>query len=259
MLRTVSKIGPVLDLFTVERSEWGVSEVAETLGSPTSSVHALLSSLADVGLLACTPQGRYRLGWRVLALAETLRATVDLRAVALPVLRELNERFHETVHLAVLDRGQALYVEKLEGTRQVRVAGVRAGTRLLAHSSGVGKVLLADRTEGEVRHILALDGVRKYTTATVTGMDDILRELADVRRQGYAYDWEQMIPDCCCVAAPVHDANGRVAAAVSVTVPSYRFRPRVDEFRAAVVAAGREVSMQLTESQGGSSRAPALA
>jgi DNA-binding IclR family transcriptional regulator len=251
MLRTVTKIGPVLDLFTIERPEWGVSEAAEELASPTSTVHALLSSLADVGLLACPSHGRYRLGWRVLELAETLRATADLRAVALPVLRRLHERFHETVHMVVLDRGQALYVEKLEGTRQVRVAGVRAGTRLLAHSSGVGKVLLADRTEGEVRHILALEGVRKYTTATVTGMDEILCELAEVRRQGFAYDWEQMIPDCCCVAAPVRDANGRVAAAVSMTVPSYRFKPSADEFRAAVVEAGRDMSVQLAESQGG--------
>ena len=87
MLRTVSKIGPVLDLFTVEHPEWGVSEAAEALGVPKSSAHALLSTLADVGLLAATSHIRYRLGWRVLALGETLRATLDLRSAAHPANR----------------------------------------------------------------------------------------------------------------------------------------------------------------------------
>jgi DNA-binding IclR family transcriptional regulator len=100
MLQTIQKIGPVLDLFTAQRPDWGVTEVADAVGAPRSSAHALLTSLAETGLLQCRARGRYRLGWRVVELNEALRASVDLRAVAYPVLRRLADQYGETVHLA---------------------------------------------------------------------------------------------------------------------------------------------------------------
>lgn len=90
-LQTVQKIGPVLDLFTVRRPEWGVTEVAAEIGVPRSSAHALLASLVDIGLLQCRSRGRYRIGWRVVELNQTLQGTVDVRTVAAPALAALSE------------------------------------------------------------------------------------------------------------------------------------------------------------------------
>ena len=103
-LQTVQKIGPVLDLFTVERPEWGVSEVAGELGVPRSSAHALLASLVDIGLLQCRARGRYRIGWRVVELNQALQGTVDVKSCAAPILQALSEKLGETTHLAVLER-----------------------------------------------------------------------------------------------------------------------------------------------------------
>jgi DNA-binding IclR family transcriptional regulator len=223
MLLTVKKIGPVLDLFTVERPEWGVTEVAERLGTAKSSAHALLVSLADVGLLACTSQSRYRLGWRFLDLGETLKASLDLRGSALPLMRALVTRHRETVQLAVLDRGRVLFVERLEGTHPVRFAGAPVGARWPAHATASGKVLLAPRPRGEVERIACTEGLEALTARTHTALEPLLAELEDVRASGLAVDIEESVPGVSSIAAPVHLERGVTVAALSVAVPTSRY------------------------------------
>lgn len=246
MLQTIQKIGPVLDLFSAQRPDWGVTEVADAIGAPRSSAHALLSSLAETGLLQCRARGRYRLGWRIVELNETLRASVDVRAVANPVLRQLVEQYGETVHLAVLENDRVLYVDKLPGTRQLMVAGVRVGTRLEPHCSAVGKTLLAHRPSEEVQRILAARPLRRVTPATRTDPRVLTAELATIRSSGIAFDEGEAVTEVSCVAAPIRDELGVVIAALSLTVPTSRFTGCRTEYRRAVRAAGLEITRQLS-------------
>ncbi|UGS33856.1 IclR family transcriptional regulator [Capillimicrobium parvum] len=245
MLLTVKKIGPVLDLFSVDRPEWGVTEVAERLGIAKSSAHALLVSLAGVGLLSCTNQSRYRLGWRFLDLGETLKASLNLRGTALPLMRALVAQHRETVQLAVLDRGRVLFVERLEGTHPVRFAGAPIGARWPAHASATGKVLLAVRPRGEVARIASVEGLRAMTPNTVTDLDRLHGELEQVRRVGYAYDVEESVPGVSGVAAPVRLERGMTVAALSIAVPTSRFRTHERALRQAVVEAAETMSREL--------------
>jgi DNA-binding IclR family transcriptional regulator len=245
MLLTVKKIGPVLDLFTVDRPEWGVTEVAEQLGVAKSSAHALLVSLAGVGLLSCTSQSRYRLGWRFLDLGETLKASLNLRGTALPLMRALVAQHRETVQLAILDRGRVLFVERLEGTHPVRFAGAPIGARWPAHASATGKVLLAVRPRGEVARIASVEGLRAMTPNTVTDLDRLHDELEQVRRVGYAYDVEESVPGVSGVAAPVRLERGMTVAALSIAVPTSRFRPHEKALRQAVMEAADTMSREL--------------
>lgn len=256
MLLTVQKIGPVLDLFTIERPEWGVSEVAEAIGVPRSSAHALLSSLVETGLLQCRMRGRYRIGWRILELSEALRATVDVRAAAGPVLQNLVDRFGETSHLAVLDRYRARYVDKIVGNHMVNVVGVRVGAQLDAHCSAVGKVLLAHRDPEEIRRFVTSKPLRRLTAATITDPRALADELVTVRKAGCAFDQGEAAAEVHCVAAPVRDDLGTVVAAVSMTVPAGRFDPARNELRRAVIAAAAEVSERLAA--GSTPAAPAF-
>ncbi|MGB3770456.1 MAG: IclR family transcriptional regulator [Rhodococcus sp. (in: high G+C Gram-positive bacteria)] len=246
-LQTVQKIGPVLDLFTMEKSEWGVSEVAAAIEVPRSSAHALLSSLVDIGLLQCRARGRYRIGWRVVELGQALRATVDVRACAAPVIDSLVDTYGETTHLAVMERDRVLYVDKLLGTHNIMVQGARVGARLDAYCTAVGKVLLAHLDDAEVRRILDVTTFRRRTPTTITDPEDLMRVLRGVRTAGYAVDVGEAVPDVDCVAAPVRDDMGTVVAAISMSVPSSRFVPNRDELGRAVVAAARQVSQALAE------------
>lgn len=245
MLQTVQKIGPVLDLFSVERPEWGVSEVAESIGVPRSSAHALLSSLVETGLLQCRTRGRYRLGWRVVELSETLRASVDVRALVSPVLAQLSAKLGETAHLGVLERGQVLYVDKVVGNHQVNVTGARIGSHLDPHCSAIGKTLLAHREVAEVRQLLGARPPRRLTEHTLVDPDVLLDELRLVRAAGHAVDHGEAVSDVSCLAAPIRDDLGSVVAALSVTVPDGRFQRRRNELHDAVCAAAREASTRI--------------
>lgn len=246
-LQTVQKIGPVLDLFTVQRPEWGVSEVAAAIDVPRSSAHALLASLVDTGLLQCRNRGRYRLGWRIVELGETLRSTVDVRSCSAPVLEELVENYGETTHLAIMERWSVLYVDKVIGTHNITVQGARVGTRLEAHSTAVGKVLLAQLDKTELQRYLTARPLRRLTPSTTTSPHALADALEMTRMAGVAVDMGETVSEVHCVAAPVRDDMGSVVAAVSISVPATRFASRRAQLERAVIAAANKITRSIAE------------
>ena len=245
MLQTIEKASEVLALFDRDHPEWGVREVAEALGLAKSSAHDLLASLEQVGLLGKNDDGRYRLGWRLVTLSETLLATTELRREARPIMEELADQYRETLHLAVLDDTMVVYVDKLEGKQAVRVELTSLGTRLYAHCSALGKVLLAYEPEENVKRIIKVAGLPRFTANTITNAEDLEQALAKVRRQGYAIDQEEILPDLCCIGAPIHNHSGHVIAAISMSVPAYRFQRSQVELRKAVMRTGKLISERL--------------
>ncbi len=238
----ISKVADVLNLFSLERPEWGVSEVARELGMPKSTSCELLISLTDQRMLRRTGRGRYRLGWRLFELSQTLLDTTEFRTEARRAMQELVERWGETAHLAVLEGVQAVYLDKVQPSPAVKIVHSRTGARLWAHCSGVGKVLLAHRPWDEVAVQLQEQGMPALTPNTLTDLEELAGELRVVRKRGYGYDLEEVSIGLCCVAAPIRDCSGQVVAAVSLSVPAYRFHPRIEELTAAIVEAARSIS-----------------
>lgn len=245
MLSTIRKSGWVLELFDVQHPERGVSEVAASLHIPKSSAHELLSTMADMGLLRRTATGRYRLGWKILGLSHVLVSSTELLAEARPVMDELVRRYGENVHLAVLDRDLVTYVEKVQGTRAIQIAVTWVGSRLPAHCSAVGKVLLAGRQWSEAEKILERQGMKPLTPHTLRTPARLRAELQEVAAAGYAYDFEEAVLDLCCVAAPIYDYTQQVVAAMSLSVPAYRFHRSRDLYRDAIVVAARTISRSM--------------
>lgn len=246
-LNTLTKVGLVLDLFSPDRPEWGVSEVAAQLEIPRSSGHALLSSLADIGVLQWREGGRYRVGWRVLELAEVQRGTIDVRAAAEPVLERLAGAHGETCHLAVRDRNAVLYLDKVLGTHNITVQGARVGTRLECHCTAVGKVLLAHADHSIVDDFLATTELRRRTPRTITEPDALRSELVTVRKRGLGFDLGEAVEDVYCVAAPVRDDLGQVIAAVSMSSPVTRFEKQRDTYAASAKSSADEISRALVD------------
>jgi DNA-binding IclR family transcriptional regulator len=241
----MEKIGNVLDLFSFEHPEWGVSEVAKKLGLPKSTTSEIMASLASQSLLHRTDEGRYRLGWRLFRLSQVLLDNIDFCIEARKVMRELVERWGETSHLAVLDQGQVLYVEKLQGTPAVQILLSHVGGRLPAHCSGVGKVLLAHQECPSIMTLLEQQGLQAFTPHTITSFDRLAEELEEVRTCGYAHDHEEVALGLCCVAAPIYDVKGHILAAMSLSVPAYRFYPKEDTYTMTIVKAAQRVSEAL--------------
>lgn len=245
MLHTILKAGQMLSLFSRDHPEWGVREAADKLGIAKSSAHDLLSSLAQIGLLSQTEEGRYRLGWKLVELSEALLATTELRSVARQVMQSLMDTYQETIHLAFLEKGKVVYLEKLEGRQAIRVDITGLGTRLYPHCSALGKVLLSHLAWQEVEPMITLQGLPRFTDNTITDIARLHEELIKVREQGYAFDMEEILPDLCCVAAPIQDYTGKVIAAISMSLPAYRFQRSCGDFRNAIVRSGKVISRQL--------------
>jgi IclR family transcriptional regulator, KDG regulon repressor len=173
-MRTVHKAGRVLNLFSVERPEWGVSEAAQELRFPKSSTSGLMSALAEQGLLRRTNARRYKLGWQIMAMSRVLLETAGFRDEAHRAMEHLVSLFGETVHLAALERGRVIYVDKLQGTRAVSVAVTAVGGKFPAHATGVGKAILAHRPWAEVVEALEGEGMPALTPNTITTPEDFL-------------------------------------------------------------------------------------
>lgn len=244
LIGSVERVGQVLDLFTTQQPEWGVTQVAEQLGVSKSSAHALLNTLCGVGLLRRTPEGRYQLGWRLVALSRVLMETAPVRQAALDVMERLVRIYGETVHLASLQNGKVVYLEKLQGNRAVRVEITGVGAELWAHASSLGKVLLSDLSQRELLQVLQRRGMPAFTVNTITDAEEFLQEIDQVRTQGYAYDIEEYALDLCCVGAPIRNHAG-VVAAISFSVPAYRFYEAKIAYRNAIVEAAHEISERL--------------
>lgn len=244
-MQTVQKAGRILNLFSVERPEWGVSEAAQELGFPKSSTSGLMGALAEQGLLQRTDARRYRLGWQIMAMSRVLLETAEFRDEARRAMERLVSLFGETVHLAALERGRVIYVDKLQGTRAVSVGATAVGGKFPAHAAGVGKAILAYRPWVEVVEVLEREGMPALTPNTITTPEEFHEELERVRGRGYAYDIEEAVLELCCIAVPIRIYTGEVVASMSLSVPAYRFSASEEKYRTVLCEKAREVSRNL--------------
>jgi DNA-binding IclR family transcriptional regulator len=242
MVQTVGKIARILDLFSVEKPEWGVSELGRELRIPKSTAHELAQSLAEQRFLCRMDNGRYQLGWRLFELSQILLDTTQIRIESRYVLEELAQRWGETTHLATLDGIQTIYMEKLPRVADAGKFPSPKGARRPAHCSGVGKVLLANQKWEHLAPLLETAGLRAFTPNTITDIHKLAEELEVVRKRGYAYDNEEASFGLCCVAAPIQGRQGKVVAAASLCVPKREFERGKDRYTAAIVEATRLIS-----------------
>jgi DNA-binding IclR family transcriptional regulator len=241
----IEKVGSLLNLFSFAQPEWGVREAAEALDLPRSTMGDLLLGLAEQGILNRTSTGRYRLGWRLFELSQVLVEHTAFCIEARRAMRELVEHCGETTHLAVLDGTQVLFVEKLQATPAVEILLSRVGARLSAHAVGVGKVLLASQASYRLPALLDRLSLIPCTPQTIISRERLLQELEQVRKLGYAYDREETAQGLCCVAAPIHDLDGRVPAAISLCIPASRFYPQQDHYTEIIVQSAQGISERL--------------
>jgi IclR family KDG regulon transcriptional repressor len=245
MSSSMQKAVKALSLFTTEKPEWSVSELAEEMGLPKSSVSELLIGLATEGLLRKLRAGHYRLGWRLVELGQNLLRTTDFRNEAREVMHDMVRSWGETMHLAVLEAGQVMYLESLQATQGIQIVISVVGGRLPAHCTSIGKVLLAHLPRVEVAQIVEKQGMRAFTTNTVTTLEALSDQLDEVRRVGYAFDIEEVCFGMCCVGAPVYNFDGKVVAALSFSIPTHRFHPNRGRYTKAIVESAQFTSERL--------------
>jgi len=212
----------VLDAFSSSAPRLSLTEIADRSGTPLSTVHRLLAELTAWGALVRRPDGRYEIGRKLWDLGLLASVQLELRQVAAPFLLDVHTATRDTVHLAVRDGLSALYVERISGRESVPVVS-QVGSRLPLHATGVGKVLLAAAPDEVFEQMLG--SLTRETRHTIAEPPRLRREIAEVRRRGFARTAEEMTLGAASVAVPVTvDRAGTpvVAAALGIVVPSSR-------------------------------------
>lgn len=237
----------ILQAFAQANGTLTLGEMSAKLGMPKSSLHRLVSTLEREGFLARHAEtGRYQLGLAVLRLAGPALASIDLREIARPYLEGLARELHDTVHLAVLDRGDVIYIDKIESPSRVQMVS-HIGGRVPAHCTGLGKAMLAHLSEDEVRHIVEERGLPAYTPATIVALHPLFAELRATRERGYAVDAGEHESMVRCVAAPIRDSRAQMVGAVSATTVVAGWEA---EHRAAMTRAVLDVAHSISATLG---------
>jgi IclR family transcriptional regulator, acetate operon repressor len=220
--------------------------ISRKLQIPKSSASYILRTLETQGYLNRDPEtGKYRVGLKILSLGRGALSGIDVREVALPVMRNLMEKTHLTCHLAILDGPDAVYIEKVEPQGFIRM-DTWVGRRMRVHATSVGKALVAYIPQEKLQKILAERGMEKRTAKTITSTTRLLKELEKVRAQGYAVDDEENNLGARCLGAPVFNQSGAIEASLGLSGTTNQVNeqtmPRIIE---TLKDAARHVSMQL--------------
>jgi DNA-binding IclR family transcriptional regulator len=210
----LGRVIAVLDAFDTTTGCIAISELGRRTGLPKSTVHRLVGELISHGFLERDDAG-VRLGLRLFELGQLVPRQRHLRDIAAPYMADLREATRHTVHLAMLDGTEVLYVNISHGPDSPKLPS-RVGGRLPAHATGVGKAILAFSPQAVIDRVLQKELVR-LSPRTIVAPGLLLQQLEAIRRRGVAFDNEESSLGTVCAASPVFGPEGEVVAALSVT------------------------------------------
>jgi IclR family KDG regulon transcriptional repressor len=245
LINSLARGATALRLLGASDIPMGVTEVAERLKVDPSTAYRLLATLEAGGLVQQDPDSKkYSIGYGVLEIAFALLRRLSVVTLADPYLRSIAALTGESTHIAVLDGPRAVFIGRHSGAGILRVE-TTIGSSEPAYCTAVGKALLADSIEPELRRLFA-EPLTRYTPQTITSIDGLVTELERVHRNGYAYDDEELHPGVRCLAAPVRDHHGRIVAAFGLSMPSTRLsREHLPGLVEHITGAAESVSAQL--------------
>ncbi|WP_243422616.1 IclR family transcriptional regulator [Micromonospora globispora] len=244
----MSRALDILELF-LQQPLLSAADVVARLGLPRTTVHELLVTLVDRRYLVQVPGQplRYRLGVRVFQLGSVFAEQVDLAREAQLVANDVAIACDETVHVAVREGRDVIYIARVDSTHPVRMVSA-VGRRLPAHCTGVGKMLLSDLSPDQFDSLYPPSTrLASMTPNSITSAARLKSVLKQVRQEGLAFDDAESSEDVRCVAAGVRDHTGAMVAAMSISVPTTRWS---DGSRAKLMDLVRDGAARLSDNVG---------
>jgi DNA-binding IclR family transcriptional regulator len=206
----------IIDMLAMSSIGLSKTDIASKLGIPYSTAFNLLSTMeANDYARKDQESGKYYLGFKFLGLANIQKNDLNLCEVAAPALEKLVRTTGITGHLGILDRGEAIYIDKRESNSFFKI-NTWVGKRNYVHTSALGKALILDLSDEELRKIWKQE-LPKRTAKSITSLRKMKAELNSIRESGYALDDEEDEEGGRCVAAPIRDRSGRIVAAIGVS------------------------------------------
>lgn len=245
-IHVIDRAAQILDCFGFEHQELSVSEIGAKTNLHRSTAHRILMALEYNDLIQQNPEnGKYRLGIKLFRLGHQAVSHLNLREICRPFLTRIMNETKETVHLAVLDEDQVLYLDKVEGPHALRMPS-RVGRRIPTYCTSLGKAMLSCLDDQEVKDIFRNQVLRPFTANTLKTVSQLLYDLRMIRKRGYSIDNEEIEIGLRCVGAPIKDYTGAMVGAISAAAPSARLSgQKVHTVGRLVVTTAEEISEKL--------------
>ncbi len=240
----------ILEVLAKSRAGLSFSQVTRQLALPKSSVHCLLRTFENAGYVyKDAVSGKYRVSLSICELARQALQGISLRDQARNPLRKLAEQTGLTVHLAVMEQGSCVLIEKVTPPGVPRTA-TWIRKQLALHCTAVGKALLAFLPESDTEQLIANHGLIRYNDNTICSARQLKQELQTIRVKGYALDDEEEEIGVCCIGAPIFNGNGEAIAALSIVGDAQQISGEaVSSLQSAVIRAADAVSGQVRNAQ----------
>jgi DNA-binding IclR family transcriptional regulator len=241
----ITAVVSILDALAESPTNLSLSELSRRTGVPKSSMHRMLIGLLNTHLVNLE-DGGYALGPKVMRYQAAYVRKLDVVQVFGRVAAHHVPIFEETMQLARLEEaGEAVFIAKLDCQKMIRPA-TYVGRRVQAHATAVGKVLLSSLNQDQLKNLYPNDALPVLTATTISSRKALIKELEQVRRNGFATTLQESIANLCCVSAPVRDATGNTIAALSVCMATQDPEPqRREKAISHLRLAAREISIQL--------------
>lgn len=245
-VQVIDRVFDILELLTLEKEGLGVTDIGNRVGLHKSTVHRILSAMAERGYIEKVPSKPiYKIGLKLIEISSVYLNSVELKTEARPYLWELASKLNQPVHLAILDGTDAVYIEKVDVINSIRLYS-QIGRRIPVFCSALGKSLLSGLNDVELEEVISKCSFEKITTNTV-GREELVRQVRETRNTGWSVDDEEHDEGIRCIAAPVFDYRRKVIAAVSIAGPVTVFPSENDPVTARIV---KDISMEISMRMG---------
>ncbi|WP_068672662.1 IclR family transcriptional regulator [Oceanobacillus sp. Castelsardo] len=243
MIGSVKRAIDILSCFTIDEPVLGNAEIAEKLNLSRSTTHHIIKTLCNEGVLIRDGARRYRLGWKIIDWNNGVMFQHDIYNKALPLVKGLTEQFRGTAHIGMYDKGDVVFVLRVS-SMEADFVPTFLGDRKPAYSTSTGKVLLAFNRKYLQETISS--GLSKQGPNTITEVNELKRELATVRKQGYSISDNENDTSTYAIAAPIQSYSGETIASVNLVGPiSYMKSVNIKQMVTSIVNTGKAVSREL--------------
>lgn len=244
-IQVIDRVFDILELLSQKEDGMGVTEIGRCLDLNKTTVHRIVNGILKRGYVEKTERGQYRLGLKFIALCSHRLNSIELTTEARPYLLALTNLYGQRTHLAILDGNEAVYIDKVEIERNLRMYS-EIGRRVPVYCSALGKCLMFDKSAAEITAVLESSPYVKRTEKTKNDTDELLWEITQSARRGWSIDNEENEEGICCIAAPVRDYSGKIIAAISLSGPvSVVSQEKIEEIAAKVMESASAISKHI--------------
>jgi DNA-binding IclR family transcriptional regulator len=225
-----------------------IARLSEQVGLSKSTVHRLLATLANMNyVVKDTDSDKYKLGLQILFLSRNILNNNDIVHTSKPYLEKLSREINETVHLCIEDRGEIVYIDKIESNQTIRMFS-RVGNRAPMYCTAVGKILYSGMESEYFEELVSKVNFIAKTEATITSPEELREEIDKIKKQKYALDNIENEEGIRCIAAPIYNHIGKIIASFSVSGPSNRVT--MDRINDILIEKMRQTSLDISRNLG---------